>query len=245
MNKDIAVINNSLDYKNAKKNNIKVLDISKWDLTGNDLENLDIKDLGLVVPLDECFYSFHGEKQIYTTGGLGTISPLYSLNDSFVDLRNSNFKGNRVTGSLDNFYDVYRGDTCSFLYNEDTFDKDFIESHKEYFLDDDAPQELKDFYYNPIKVIERDEIEESFIKINQNKDEKVFVEVLRRPKLTFEYYLTNYKYLHNKYLDRFSMSREDKKLIRMVESTGLDNLINNYIDDFKSKENVKEIVKKK
>lgn len=234
--KDVFVIKDEMDYKYAKKNNIKVIDISEWDLTGNDIQNLDIEGLGLVVPLDKCFKTYRGKMKL--GDGTNTARPLFTMHDDFIDLRNSNFKGNLVTGNLDNV--SYAGDTCTFLYNEDTFDNSFIETHKGYFLDKDAPQELKDFFYNPAIVIKRNSFEEDLFKFNNNREKKIYQEVLKRPVLTFEYYMTNYKYLHNKYLDRFDMSKEDKKLIKKVEKVGLDNLIDSYIDDYKSKTKIKK-----
>ena len=225
---EIKIIHNSLEYKEAIKNGDK-MDLSKWNLDNNDIQNLDVHDLGLIIPLRRCFLPINGRGQCYISSKLGTCSPLYSLDDDFIDLRNSNFKGNSVIGSL---ADIFENDhQLTFLYNEDTFDKEYMEFHNKYFLDECAPNELKNFYYNPKEVIVEDEIEEAFIKNLEGNDKKVYKSALRRNELTFEYYLINYKYLHGKYLDRFKISERDKKLISNAEKFGIEEVIKSHIEE--------------
>lgn len=217
------VILDELDYREALENGEKI-DVSKWNLKGNDMRHLKIKDLHLFVPIRNCFLPVGGS----CSSRRYTLTPLINYNDDFIDLRKSDFRGNTVLGSLENI--EFNDKEFVYLYNENTFDDDYKSFHHKFFLDKKAPKQLKDFYYNPsIKKVEdiHNHIDWCIAKDGTEYIKK-YRDADRYQVLTFDYYLDNYEFLHKKYLDRFKMTKKDYQLIQAVEDMGLNSFMNSY-----------------
>lgn len=65
-----------------------------------------------------------------------------------IDLRYRRLKDKKVCGRLTNIDEQRR--KVIFVYDEQTFDFDFMASHAEHFLDSEAPEELKVLFYDPV-----------------------------------------------------------------------------------------------
>ncbi len=181
----------SIPIEIIRPNNIDVArTINKENILSNTLENINLENQNLDINLR-----------------LIHMPSYYVVKyDRFIKLNNSNLKGNQIHGSLSPFpktitrdYEVY------FWYSEDTFDEKYKEIYPEYFLDSNAPQQLKDLYYNP------EEIQTSCGKVWYKKR-----------KLDFETYLKYYQYLHFKSLKNFDISKKDNAKIRLLKLFGLE-----------------------
>ena len=64
-------------------------------------------------------------------------------------INNSKVGGNNVTGDLSLFEGSLYDKPVYIWYSEDTFDDKYKEKYPQYFISKDAPEELREKYYNP------------------------------------------------------------------------------------------------
>lgn len=133
---------------------------------------------------------------------------------NYIDLTNACLKGNDIIGDLlplklfIKTSKVHLIKKIYFFYNEDTFDEKYKKEHPEFFLSNDAPDELKEMYYNPKEI-----------EINGKT-------YLIRKELTLENFIKYYKYLKDKSLENFNIKEETKAIIRLIKLFGLDYTVN-------------------
>ena len=196
-------IKSAQKYKQALENGVTSFDFSNWSLDGDNIENINLENLGLNINLRKVFVPIGG---VIFLSKIAHTKVRRKLGDDFLDLRNSNLKGNNIVGGLEDR--IEENGRCSFLYNRDTFDEMYIRFHSKFFLDELAPQELKDKYYNPSMV--------------EKETQFGIIKVMYRQKLTYDEYLKYYEFLHGKYLERFSIDKKDFLLIKLSEVLGLE-----------------------
>lgn len=97
-------------------------------------------------------------------------------------------------------------------YSEDTFDETYKRKYPDYFLSENAPQELKEKYYNP-QIIEKE--------VYDCGDKKPVKYVIQQT-LTFNEFIEYYEFLHGKYLGNFAIDKIEKYKINIVEIYGLE-----------------------
>ena len=149
----------------------------------NELENVDLENSNLDINLRKI-----------STKELEHVE----YGDAFIKINKSNFKGNNIYGDLSPL-----NNKIYFWYSEDTFDEAYKSKYNKFFLDDNAPDCLKDKYYNPkMKLV-----------ISKGKQHIVF----EKSCLTFDEYIDNYEFLKGKYLGNFKISEEDKEKIKSID----------------------------
>lgn len=175
-------------------------DFSKLNLINEDIQNLDLSNLGLDIDLENIFIPSNTDQILYG-----------SFKDDFVFLNNSNLKGNNVFGELKSRLRINEdgsvGRVCNYIYSEDTFDDKYKSEHPEYFLDINAPLELKNKYYNPLVIYEY-------------KNSRVY----HRQSLTYYEFLKYYDFLKDKYIEKFNMSKVDCGRIKLVLALGFETI---------------------
>ena len=181
---EFELLNNA--YKDLNLNNI---DTSSMAIPYTYLENKNLENENIVINLNNI-------------ADLNSSIDSVLENDGIINLTATNLKGNKVLGNLNSYID-FNGYRIYFYYSEDTFDDNYKKVHPEFFLSSDAPDELKEIYYNPQKI---------------EKDGKTY---LRRREFSFSLYLKYFKYLNKKSLDNFIFKEEDLIKIRLVELFGL------------------------
>lgn len=194
--------------KIEQKNPNIIMDFSKLPKSTDkrDIQNYDLSDLDLNINLRNLWVPFYREK-FHLEGKI-------ERNEVFLHLNHANLKGNNVTGNLSPFYDERYG-SVYFWYNENTFDAQYKEEYPEYFLDDKAPQELKDKFYNPkIKEVYKG-------KLKEEKKEEDFA--LERQTLTLKEYIKYYPFLRGKYLGNFKIEKTERAKIAFIDYFGLKN----------------------
>lgn len=103
------VVKSLTDYHNLLNQGITNFDFSEINLKYQDIQNINLENLGLTIDLQEIFFPF------------STRSGFEKIGDDFIHLEHSNLKGNNITGELCNFID--NGRICVFLYDENTLMK--------------------------------------------------------------------------------------------------------------------------
>ncbi len=198
-------------------------DFSKLNLQGENIEEIDLENLKLKINLREVFIPFNGKVK-YKGSVLAPI--FYHYGEDFLYLNQTNLKGNNVIGAPSYFKDGEN--ICYIWYTENTFDEYYKKIYPKFFLDPNAPNELKEKYYKPKK--ETKEI----TNLNGQKD---YIDYYIRQTLTFEEYMQYYQYLQDKYIDNFYIAPIDKGKIKIIRAFGLDhakeiiiNLSNSKID---------------
>lgn len=211
--KEQSIIKNLSEYRDLLKEGQTEFDFSELDINYEDIQRIDLSNLGLNINLQKIFFPFSGSKKDYNN----IFSPLEKIDDDFIYLNNSNLKGNNVIGELTNAIKKGRSTTrvCTFIYSDGTFDDVYKETHPQYFLDKNAPSELREKYYNPFA---KTGYFSTFSDPNGNEEKTLY---FRQP-LTFEDFLQYYQFLHGKYIDRFKISKLDYSKIKLVEALGLE-----------------------
>lgn len=198
-------------------NNLKDLALSKG-INTTDLkfamevqQRLFNKNINLTDCSNKNFENYNIEinlKTIKYFSSLGTLitccenNGAYNNGDYYIHLENANLKGNKVVGDLNPF--EFGGYKIKFYYSEDTFDEKYKKEHPEFFLSSDAPSELKEIYYCPYTVSEKE---------NEEK--------IKERTLTFLDYIKYYEYLKGKSLINFVISKDDQIKIRLLNLFGL------------------------
>ena len=197
----------SLDeYRVALKEGIKDFDFSDLDIEGENIQDLNLENLHLHINLRNIFVPFRKcHNVIYVNWEF--------YGDCFLRLNKSNLKGNQVEGDLSFFHSKSEGDVY-FWYTENTFDEIYKEKYPQYFLDDNAPEYLKDKYYNPTVVTK-------VIPTIFHADGEEVTYLTRTP-LSFEEYMEHYQFLTEKYLGNFDIPKIDYAKIIIVERYGLE-----------------------
>ena len=197
------------------------------DFVDEDIQNLDIQNKGYCISLRDVFIPWNGSQKTPYHYVIRNVLP--GQYDAFLHLENSRLQGNEIVGDLSYFQNGE--DKVYIWYQEDTFDKAYQKKHPEFFLDEQAPQTLKDKFYQ--KIADFDEEDYSHVldayqemdELNHSSaadfDEYGNVKGYYRQVLTFEEYMQNYEWLKGKYLDGFQISKEEKGKIRLVEGLGL------------------------
>ncbi len=200
----------SLDrYREALKSGKTDFDFSELITLGGDIQNLNLENVGCYINLRNIFVPFGHRRKMEND----SLPLLMSYGDCFLFLNKANLKGNNVEGDLSPFHDSREGNVY-FWYSEDTFDKAYKEKYPFYFLDANAPQELKEIYYNPTLVKEK-------IPTIHNIDGEE-VTYLKRQTLSFQEYMKYYQFLRGKYLGNFNINGQELFKINIVERYGLE-----------------------
>lgn len=201
----------SLDeYRVALNEGVKDFDFSDLNMDGENIQNLNLENLNLNINLREIFVPYGNALKcgnaIYANWGA-------VHGDCFLHLDKANLKGNQVEGDL-SFFHSEVGSNVYFWYTADTFDDAYKEKYPQYFLDDKAPEYLKNKYYNP-NVITK-------VKPTMFHPDGEEVTYLTRKTLSFEEYMEHYQFLTGKYLGNFSINEIDYVKINIIEKYGLE-----------------------
>lgn len=192
------------DYRKALRDGFTEFDFSELNMEGEDIQNINLENCGLDINIREVFVPFGGSTKV----GIYSLSPIVNYGDVFLRLSKSNLRGNKVYGDLSYFQEDNQ--KVYIWYGEDTFDEEYKAEYCQFFLDDDAPHELKKMYYNPKLVDGIDFISgEKIIYYEKNE-------------LTFDDYLKYFEWLDGKYIGNFSISNIDYGKIRMIREFGID-----------------------
>lgn len=202
------VIRDLTQYRQELKKGSANFDFSQLDVSGEDIQFINLENLNLDINLREVFVPFGGRAK----WGNNFLEPLFSFShfggDDFLNIKDSKLSGNNITGDLTPFKDNSYYKPVYFYYSEETFDDNYKLKYPQFFISKDAPLDLREKYYNP---------KECILEIEHRKY-NAFV----RQTLTFDEYLKYYKYLKGKYLGNFSISKHDLKQIKIIEKYGLE-----------------------
>ncbi len=144
-------------------------------------------------------------KKIYFPSSRQT--PRVPEEDLFIHLENSNLKGKNIIGDLNPL--VCNGYQYFFCYSEDTFDEEYKKEYPDYFLDPNAPEDVKILYYNI-----------RYIALIDEKDQKYLYYCKKY--LDYENYLKYYEFLRGKYLGNFNIQPSDLLKIQLTEKFGIE-----------------------
>ncbi len=186
---------------------IDITDLPK-NTDGKDIQDYSLHNLNVEIDLRKIWVPYDRE----------SIYWHQKPRETFIHLQHTNLQGNHVTGNLSPRYgkgpngeDLGR---AFFWYSEETFDKEYKENNPEYFLDEGAPPELKDKFYNPKIQLP---LENKLTETEKEKD--VFLE---RQTLTFKEYIKYYKFLRGKYLGNFKITKKERVEIAFVDYFGIE-----------------------
>ena len=201
------VIRDLTQYRQELKKGSANFDFSQLDVSGEDIQFINLENLNLDINLREVFVPFGGRAK----WGNNFLEPLFSFShfggDDFLNIKDSKLSGNNITGDLTPFKDNLYYKPVYFYYSEETFDDNYKLKYPQFFISKDAPLDLREKYYNPKNCI---------LEIDHRKY-NAFV----RQTLTFDEYLKYYNYLKGKYLGNFSIGEQDLKQIKIIEKYGL------------------------
>lgn len=193
-------------------------DFSKFDLEFEDIQNVNLENLNLDIDLRNVFVPYRGSAKI----GNSIISPVFSSysGDYYLKINNSRLGGNNVTGDLSLFEGDLDCEPVYVWYSEETFDEKYKSQYPQFFISKDAPEELREKYYNP-KVIYKEVVDPIAVIYDLEEKHKEIQSFVRQT-LTFDEYLKYYKFLKGKYLGNFSISKQDLLQIEIIEKYGLE-----------------------
>lgn len=201
---------NHLRLQRKRKVNLDLSELPK-STDNKDIQGLNLENLNLDINLRKIWIPYDRES-VY----INYDAP----KDVFIHLNHANLKGNYVVGNLSPIHGKdSNGNNLGiayYWYNEDTFDEIYKENYPEYFLDANAPQELKDKFYNP-----KLKVKESVLKkLSEKELEKD--NFLERQTLTFKEYCKYYNYLKGKYLGNFKIDEVEKVKMAFLDYFGLE-----------------------
>lgn len=201
----------SYNQLRLRNNETKSMDLSKLPKSTNrkDIQGFNLENLNLEIDIRKLWIPYDTE---------AVYIHYKSPREVFVHLNHTNLKGNCVIGNLSPLEGIgpqgkYLG-IAYYWYSEDTFDETYKEKYPEYFLEKNAPQELKDKYYNP-KIIDA-------VKRKLTEEEKEKDAFLERETLSFKEYCKYYTFLRGKYLGNFKIDKVEKAKIAFVDYFGLE-----------------------
>ena len=194
------------------------IDLSKCNLDYEDIRDLNFENRGLDIDLRKIFVPYGGAIKYNNTvlRGIGEIG------DVFLDLRNTNLKGNNVIGDL-SFYETtggYGREQVYTTYKKEMFDEDYIASYPEFFLDDNAPVQLKEKFYNPQEKICETVASLLARSWDSSKVQKL-AKFFTRQEFTLKEYTQYYEYMKGKYLGNFIINTDELIIIQKIEEMGM------------------------
>lgn len=195
--KEPVIVKNEREYRELLETVIINVDLRFMNTEYIDIQNINLNGVGLKIYLENIKLPV-----------LETNSDYY-----LIDLTNSDLRGNTIIGDISNRVELLSGQKYMYLYNEDTFDENYKNTYPEFFLETDAPLELKELFYKGYRNVET-----SFI--GEYASEIISFPNYKRSILTYETYIKYFYYLHGKYLDRFESSSLDLGKIKLVEALG-------------------------
>lgn len=211
-------IKNLYQYRFFLKKDKSKFDFSELNLESEDIQNIDLENLNLDINLRNVFVPYNASVKV----GNNVINSVYNSysGDYFLQLNNSRLGGNNVTGDLTLFEGILGYEPVYIWYSEETFDYKYKSQYPQFFISKNAPEELREKYYNPIIIYEENNEQ---IKTISNLEENLKeIKTLIRQTLTFDEYLKYYKFLKGKYLGNFSISEKDLLQIKIIEKYGLE-----------------------
>lgn len=211
-------ITNLTQYRLELDKGTTDFDFSELDVTYEDIQNINLENLNLDINLRDVFVPFNGSCK-FGNNILSSVFNSYS-GDYFLRIKNSRLGGNNVTGDLTLFVGNSHTRPVYVWYSEETFDDKYKLQYPQFFISKDAPEELREKYYNPKIIYEEVTDPTSVIHDSEEKNKKV--KSLVRQKLTLDEYLKYYKFLKGKYLGNFSISKQDLLQIEIIEKYGLE-----------------------
>ncbi len=209
-NEKTALYNKSYNIKDIDE----LLRLLELNVIPGNLSNINIRayEINKIKDISNLHLKIYLRKYDVKCYNLDRLVAIKKIN--YIDLTNACLKGNDIIGDLlplKLFIKTskrYLIKKIYFFYNEDTFDEKYKKEHPEFFLSSDAPDELKEMYYNPKEI-----------EINGNP-------YLIRKELTLENFLKYYKYLKDKSLENFKIKEETKVIIKLIKLFGLDYTVN-------------------
>lgn len=211
-------ITNLTQYRLELKKGTTNFDFRKLDIEFEDIQNINLENLNLDINLREVFVPYNGCCKI----GNNIITPVFSsyYGDYYLKINNSRLGGNNVTGDLTLFEGNSHSSPVYIWYSEETFDDNYKSQYPQFFISKDAPEELREKYYNP-KIVYK-EVGAAVDVIHDTEEKNKKIQSLLRQTLTFDEYLKYYKFLKGKYLGNFSISKLDLLQIEIIEKYGLE-----------------------
>ena len=211
-------ITNLTQYRKELEKGTTDFDFSELNVNDDDIQNINLENLNLDIDLREVFVPFNGS-QLF---GKNVLLPIVKEpGDSFLNISNSRLAGNNVSGSLEKFVDDLYGNQTYIWYSEETFDDEYKSKYPQFFLSKDAPEELRQKYYNPI-MVSREIIDLSHITADSEENRYIKIQVPVRQTLTIDEYLKYYEFLKGKYLGNFYINEQDLLQIDIIERYGLE-----------------------
>ena len=193
-------------------------DFSELNLEFEDIQDIDLENLNLDINLRNIFVPYNGSVKIGNSI-LKSVFSSYS-GDYYLQINNSRLGGNNVTGDLTFFEGTLGCSPVYIWYSEETFDDKYKSQYPQFFISKDAPEELREKYYNPRIIYETTNEQDGIILDLKEKNEDT--KILVRQTLTLDEYLKYYKFLKGKYLGNFSISPQDLLQIETIEKYGLE-----------------------
>lgn len=205
-------------YKRELEKGTTNFDFSKLNLIGEDIQGVNLENLGLNINLREIFVPYNGAVKI----GNNILSAVFSAysGDYYLRLEQAKLGGNNVIGDLTYFEGNQYCSPVYIWYSEETFDEKYKLQYPQFFLSKEAPEELREKYYNPRIAVEK--VCDIVAVINDLEDKYIERKILKRHTLTLDDYLKYYKFLKGKYLGNFSITDEDLMVIEIIEKYGLE-----------------------
>lgn len=204
-------------YKYFLKKDKTNFDFSELNLEFEDIQDIDLENLNLDINLRNVFVPYNGSVKIGNSI-LNSVFSSYS-GDYYLQINNSRLGGNNVTGDLTFFEGTLGCSPVYIWYSEETFDDKYKSQYPQFFISKDAPEELREKYYNPRIIYETTNEQDGIIIDLKEKNEDT--KILVRQTLTLDEYLKYYKFLKGKYLGNFSISHQDLLQIETIEKYGL------------------------
>lgn len=211
-------ITNLTQYRLELNKGTTDFDFSELDVTYEDIQNINLENLNLDINLREVFVPYNGSCK-FGNNILPSVFNTYR-GDYFLQIKNSRLGGNNITGDLKLFEGNSHTRPVYVWYSEETFDDNYKLQYPQFFLSKDAPEELREKYYNPKIIYE--EVVDPVAIINDLEDKNKKVKSLVRQTLTLDEYLKYYKFLKGKYLGNFSISKQDLLQIEIIEKYGIE-----------------------
>ena len=211
-------ITNLTQYRLELDKGTTDFDVSELDVTYEDIQNINLENLNLDINLREVFVPFNGSC-IFGNNILSSVFNSYS-GDYFLRIKNSRLGGNNVTGDLTLFEGNSHTRPVYVWYSEETFDDNYKSQYPQFFISKDAPEELREKYYNP-RIIYKEEVDPALV-VNNLEEKQREIKCFVRQNLTLDEYLKYYKFLKGKYLGNFSISKQDLLQIEIIEKYGLE-----------------------
>lgn len=216
-NSPVKIISIS-QYKTELEKGTTDFDFSELDFEFEDIQHVNLENLNLNINLRNVFVPYNGTVKI----GNNIITSMFSSysGDYYLKINDSRLGGNNVTGDLTFFEGNRYSKPVYVWYSEETFDEEYKSQYPQFFISKDAPEKLREKYYNP-RIIYK-EVVDPVAVIHDLEEKHKEIQSLVRQTLTIDEYLKYYKFLKGKYLGNFSISKQDLSQIEVIEKYGLE-----------------------